>query len=236
MGMTIKWRDKTCERCGKPYPPRGPAQRLCDACWPIKTCQECGNEFTLNVEERRKHRGGRLFCDTCIAAKRGAPSSRRAQEAGGTGRRRVTKAGGYVEVNLGYQPASDYRAELPRRVHPEGYIYLGRVKEHRWWMRRRIGRELTRDEEVHHRNLDRADNDRFCKACGAELGPELDADDMLRCPCGWKGKPNLELWLTSQPKGARWQDLLEHALDVGLRSEPAAARELMAKRGYVPIP
>lgn len=60
----------------------------------------------------------------------------------------------------------------------------GYVLEHRLVMARKLGRPLLPDERPHHKNLVRSDN---------EPG-------------------NLELWLTSQPSGARVADLLEWSL------------------------
>jgi hypothetical protein len=58
------------------------------------------------------------------------------------------------------------------------------VPEHRLVMARKMGRPLLPGEQPHHKNLIRSDND-----------PD-----------------NLELWLTSQPSGARVTDLLEWSL------------------------
>lgn len=60
----------------------------------------------------------------------------------------------------------------------------GYVLEHRLVMARSLGRPLLPDERPHHKNLVRTDND-----------PD-----------------NLELWVTSQPSGARVADLLEWSL------------------------
>jgi len=67
---------------------------------------------------------------------------------------------------------------------PSGYRVITvdgkRYLEHRWVMEQHLGRPLWPDEEVHHRNRQRADN--------------------------WI--ENLELWSTAQPKGGRVEDLV----------------------------
>ena len=73
----------------------------------------------------------------------------------------------------------------------DGYIYVyvagrGNVAEHRWLMEGILGRPLTSDESVHHRNGDRQDN-------RAE---------------------NLELWSRYQPYGQRVADKLKWAREI----------------------
>lgn len=78
--------------------------------------------------------------------------------------------------------------------HPDGYIRLwkpdhpnasrsGQILEHTMVMSEMLGRPLLKGEQVHHRNGNRSDN-----------RPE-----------------NLELWVVSQPKGQRVEDLVEWA-------------------------
>ena len=67
--------------------------------------------------------------------------------------------------------------------HHRANPHTGRVREHIIVMEKKLGRRLAKDEEVHHKNGRRADNH----------------------------PRNLELWLRSQPAGARVSDLLKWA-------------------------
>lgn len=72
----------------------------------------------------------------------------------------------------------------------------GYTGEHRLVMMEKIGRPLLANETPHHVNLNRQDN-----------RPE-----------------NLELWASSQPKGARASDLLAHAREIIALYEPIEAK------------
>ena len=97
-------------------------------------------------------------------------------DAGPTGRLKAAKGEG-SEDGRGY-----------RVITVNGQRYL----EHRWVMEQMIGRPLEADEEVHHKNRIRNDND----------------------------PSNLELWCTPQPRGGRAEDLV--AFYVGRYPELAA--------------
>jgi hypothetical protein len=97
-------------------------------------------------------------------------------------------------------------SEPPRRA-PDGAGYTAedgyrivmdngkRRREHRVLMEQLLGRPLTEEENVHHRNGDRADN--------WTNGPLVDFRS-----------GNLELWSTAQPKGQRVVDKIEFAVEV----------------------
>lgn len=74
---------------------------------------------------------------------------------------------------------------LPKNQMPTGYRGH-RYPEHRWVMMQKLGRELLPGENVHHINGVRDDN-----------RPE-----------------NLELWITSQPRGQRITDALSWAREI----------------------
>lgn len=83
-----------------------------------------------------------------------------------------------------------------RRVNNAGYVFVycpghpraqaNKVREHILVMEARLGRHLRPGEEVHHKNGLKGDN----------------------------SDSNLELWLVSQPRGQRVEDLIEFSLNI----------------------
>jgi hypothetical protein len=81
---------------------------------------------------------------------------------------------------------------LSKRIDEYGYVRIkigfGKgnkdwVKEHRYVMEQYLGRKLHKYESIHHKNGNKQDNN----------------------------LPNLELWITHQPRGQRPEDLIEYA-------------------------
>ena len=77
-------------------------------------------------------------------------------------------------------------AFITRHDHPRANKRTGRVREHIVVMEQQLGRYLLPDEEVHHKNTDRSDND----------------------------PRNLELWTRSHPSGSRVSDKVEWAVNL----------------------
>lgn len=99
-------------------------------------------------------------------------------------------SGHYKRLKRGKQPLDTPLAPIgPFRqgyTDSEGYRRIGKQKVHRIVMEQIVGRKLLPNESVHHKNGNRQDN-----------SPD-----------------NLELWSDHQPRGARIDDQVEHALKI----------------------
>jgi hypothetical protein len=84
----------------------------------------------------------------------------------------------------------------------------GQILEHRLLVAGFLGRPLQRDEEVHHRNGQRAEN---------TVGPCL-----LSSSCTCAERHNLELWSKVQPGGQRVADKIAWAKELLRLYEPSA--------------
>lgn len=95
--------------------------------------------------------------------------------------------------------ASHKRRPGYRRKSSAGYIIIDGRSEHRMIMERHIGRKLSPDETVHHRNGVRHDN-------------RIE---------------NLELWANRHPKGYRVKDKIQWCLDFIARYQPLIDKGLV---------
>lgn len=157
-----------CERCGRSYRVTANQQKRHDAIIPVpgvsrdphwELCPTC-RPYELCKCGKPMLRGGKR-CDDCAATK-----ARIHRERGG-----VQNADGYVHI----------RYPEHTRAGERGYVL-----EHILVMEEMIGRPLTADETVHHKNGVRHDN-----------RPE-----------------NLELWASNHPSGQRVEDLIAYAEEI----------------------
>ena len=172
-------------------------------------CETCGRTFEGRFRERRR------FCSRdCFNARErgfepcsveGCERQARCKGLCGTHYQRL-KVDGEVRPNVPVRAYTHGRRE--RRVTSWGYVTIyrpdhpdaavnGYVSEHRLVMEEALGRRLTADESVHHRNGDKTDN-----------RPE-----------------NLELRARSHGPGQAIPDLVEHALDILRRYAPEHLKE-----------
>lgn len=131
-----------------------------------RTCLACGREdWLLAKSVRQSAKAGPVtgLCLTCFRAAGGSQARRYGDKHGSWRGGRHLDPGGYVRV---YMPD-----------HP--HAHAKRVLEHRLVMEQMLGRYLSPDEQVHHKNGIRDDN-----------RPE-----------------NLELWTRRQPTGVRLGDV-----------------------------
>jgi len=132
----VRWRYENgtpvaCARCGQVRLPF--SKGLCKSCYSVLRLYPDASLFGSETHRER------------ISAAQ-ADSPNRREKSGKWKGGRFVDGGGYVRV----LPPDDYQGKL---VHGGRYVH-----EHRLVAEQHLGRLLTTEEQVHHRNRDRADN------------------------------------------------------------------------------
>lgn len=156
-------------------------------------CAHCGGSFTDAYSAVYSKRGkARKYCSVGCAttARNPAPNFRCLQCGTDAVRRKgANNAYDYTQKFCGV-PCANAALNKGGHIHHTGYRYLNKsgrtVAEHREVMAKKIGRELHRDETVHHIDGDRLNND----------------------------PSNLELWVGRHGRGQRVDDQIIHARQI----------------------
>lgn len=192
-----RWYEGVCESCGVAYRTRGSRTRFCSRECSMRaarekhqkselTCRMCGAKILVvpsKLTSYKEKRPARFCSPECGNAFRRipVPTFCCAQCRKLTNRRR-TPSGAYDYKQRFCSKGCADDGQRTGFTDKSGYIVTtvkGRqIPEHRLMMERRLGRPLTPNETVHHKNGQRADN----------------RDE------------NLELWSRSQPSGQRVVD------------------------------
>lgn len=143
---------KNCEQCGKSFRPFIREQKFCKwRCYIAafgrkeKECEECSKKFQPQKREQK-------FCSRPCAHK---AMHRNPSLVGGghyAFKGRYENDAGYIKINISTLSSED------KALVVEPGRKLSTVLEHRVVMAQHLGRRLRKDEIVHHKNGNKADN------------------------------------------------------------------------------